>query len=166
MAGTHSLELTTAQRAALAHALHRKPRLWREARDQAIALLVLAAHLRPAEVAELRVARARAFAQDRWDPDGRVGRCALAREALAAWLACREAAGIPGDWAFISSDDGAACSPREVYRTLRRVLRRAGVDPDQIGRLDVSACVRRRPRNRVRGSAVRIPYPGAALTAS
>lgn len=166
MASTHSLELTTAQRTALRHAVHRKPRLWREARDRAMALLVLAAHLRPAEVADLRVARARAFAQDRWDPDGRTRRCGLAREALAAWLACRAEAGIPGDWAFTGSDDGAACSPRAVYRALRRVLRRAGVDPNQIGRLDVSACVRGRPRSRTRRSAIRIAYPVATLTAA
>jgi integrase len=143
MAGTRPVALTPAQRAALREALRRTPRPWRGMRDRAMALLVLSARLRPAEVAGWRIDQARAFSEDRWDPAGRARRAPLAREALAAWLGCRAVACMPGNWAFTRTEWGTPCSPQDVYRALRRVLRQAGVDPGQVGRLDVSTCVRR-----------------------
>lgn len=153
--------LSAAQRAALSATLQSVPRQWREARDRAMALLVLSARLRPAEVAALRLEQARAFAEDRWNPDGRERRTRLARAALDAWLACRAALGITGESTFARTELGTPCSASDAYRAVRRVLRRAGIDAAQIGRLDVSPCVRRTQRYRfaLDGRGVRPPAP-------
>jgi site-specific recombinase XerD len=142
--------LSPTQRAALAQTFYRAPHHWRQARNRAIALLVLSARLRPAEVAGLRVDEAHRLHQDGGKQTAPTWRLRLTREALEAWLDRRAREQIPGDCAFPLTERGTPCSPRDVYRVLRRILRRAGVDPGQLGRLDVRDCVRRRSLDGVR----------------
>src|SRR5512134_2599009 len=155
--------LSPEQRAALMRTFYRAPREWRQVRNRAIALLVLSGRLRPAEIAALRIAEARALRDNRPDRPASVWRSRLIAEALAAWLDRREGERIPGDRAFPLTARGAPCSPSDVYRLLRRILRSAGVDPGQLGRLNVRDCVRRTSVDRVRARMRlrRVPLAGA-----
>lgn len=154
--------LSPTQRAALAQTFYRAPRHWRQARNRAIALLVLSARLRPAEVARLRVDEAHRLHDDGRTQTAPTWRSRLTREALGAWLDRRAREQIPGDCAFPLTERGTPCSPSDVYRVLRRILRRAGVDPGQLGRLDVRDCVRRRSLDGVRaGQRTHSPPPTA-----
>jgi hypothetical protein len=140
--GPLSVTLSPAQRVALTQVFYGAPRKWRPVRNRAIALLVLSERLRPAEVAMLRVDEALRLYDGGRSPTAPTWRSQLTREALGAWLDLRAREQIPGECAFPLTERGAPCSPSEVYRLLRRILRRAGVDPGQLGRLDVRACVR------------------------
>lgn len=145
-----SVVLTPEQRGALVRIFYRAPREWRQVRNRAIALLVLVERLRPAEVAALTIDEATALhdaLRDRIEP---VRRSQLTREALSDWLHRRARERIPGERAFPIGTHGVPCAPSDVYRLLRRVLRAAGVDPGQVGRLSVRSCVRMTPAERVR----------------
>ena len=154
------LRLSPEQRAALVRTFYGVPREWRQVRNRAIVLLVLAERLRPAEVAALRMNDARALHDDLRDRAGPVRRSQLTRDALATWLHRRARERFAGDWAFPLDAHGAPCSPGDVYRLLRRILRGAGVDPRQVGRLSVRGCVRRTSTERGRDLA----RPAAAPT--
>ena len=158
--------LSPAQRAALAQTFYQVPRQWRQVRNRAIALLVLSEGLRPAEVALLRVDEAHRLHDDARNRSTPTWRSRLTREALGAWLDRRVREQIPGDCAFPLTERGAPFSPGDVYRLLRRILRRAGVDPGQLGRLDVRDCVRRTSLERVRARQRTRRLPLTAARAS
>jgi integrase len=151
-------QLSAEQRAALAAAFYRSPRDWRKARNRAIALLVLSEGMRPAEVAALRIDEARAWRQAGAEGAAVRRRSRLARQALNEWLALRTHERIPGDQAFPRDERGAVYRPSDVYRLIHRVLRRAGVDPRQLGRISVRDCVRRTSFDGVRRARA-LPRP-------
>jgi integrase len=135
------LPLGAAQRAALTSAFNHSAREWRQVRNRAITLLVLAEGLRPAEVAAMRLIDLRAAAGG-----ARLrGTCwsRHTREAVAAWLQHRDAGRLAGECAFPVDECGEPFSPNAVYRLIRALLRRCGVHPRQLGRLDVRDCVSR-----------------------
>jgi site-specific recombinase XerD len=135
------LPLGAAQRAALTRSVHRSAREWRQVRNRAITLLVLAEGLRPAEVAAMRLIDLRAAAGG-----ARLrGTCwsRHTREAVAAWLEHRDTGRLAGECAFPVNECGEPFSPNAVYRLIRALLRRCGVHPRQLGRLDVRDCVSR-----------------------
>lgn len=156
------LALTPEQRGALVRLFYRTPHEWRQARNRAVALLVLLERLRPAEVAALTIEEATALHDDLRDRTEPVRRSQLTREALADWLRRRAAERMPGEWAFPVGTHGAPCAPRDVYRLLRRVLRAAGVDPGQVGRLNIKSCVRRTSAERIRARMRARALAGAA----
>jgi integrase len=145
--------LAAPQRAALSRTLSRWSPDWQNGRDRAIAMLVLLDGLRPAQVAsmklsDLAVEGVGPIALAVCPESGRFKRAS--REALLVWLAQRSRAGIAGALAFPATAAGTAFAPSEVYRIVRRLLRRAGVDAHHLGRLDIRDCLRQRLRDPIR----------------
>jgi integrase len=141
------------QRGALVRALHTEIDNWREQRDRAIALLVMVDGLRPAQVAT-------AMGSDLLQIEGRLAlRCDGARRprvarlnrhtrrALTLWLQVRMRLDLPGDVLF-PNDGGSRFLPADLYRLVRSFLRRAGIESDNLGHLDIRDCVSLRAARR------------------
>jgi integrase len=129
--------LTPVQRASLEQLLNGHGGGWQIVRNRALALLVLVDGMRPAKIAALTLA-------DVDTTDGAAPRIRLTApggHAVRAWIERRRALGIRGDCLFPANEQGVPFTPLALYRLVRRMLRRSGIDVHSLSRLDIRDCL-------------------------
>ena len=128
--------LTDAQRVALERLLYGQSGSWQTVRNRALAVLVLADRMRPAEIAQLKLHHLETVLDEPM-----CGLTSPARRALRAWLERRTAVGVPGQYVFPADETGAPYTPVALYRLVRGMLKRAGIDIRALSRLDIRDCL-------------------------